>query len=97
MGRKHSGKRRKCWLPAFSPFLTMFSKGFYFSVVGSRDGVVRSYDSDIQRQSYTAEKSLLQKDPTEWKCNVHVCPSAKDISSACFPAPKSFLIISGIL
>ena len=23
--RKHSGKRRKCWLPAFSPFPTMFS------------------------------------------------------------------------
>ena len=26
--RKHCGKRRKCWLPAFSPFPTMFSKGF---------------------------------------------------------------------
>ena len=26
-GRKHCGKRRKCWLPAFSPFPTMFSKG----------------------------------------------------------------------
>ena len=25
-GRKHCGKRRKCWLPAFSPFPTMFSK-----------------------------------------------------------------------
>ena len=24
--RKHCGKRRKCWLPAFSPFPTMFSK-----------------------------------------------------------------------
>ena len=23
--RKHSGKTRKCWLPAFSPFPTMFS------------------------------------------------------------------------
>ena len=22
--RKHCGKRRKCWFPAFSPFLTMF-------------------------------------------------------------------------
>ena len=27
---KHCGKRRKCWLPAFSPFPTMFSKGFFF-------------------------------------------------------------------
>ena len=25
-GRKHCGKRRKCWLAAFSPFPTMFSK-----------------------------------------------------------------------
>ena len=26
--RKQCGKRRKCWLPAFSPFPTMFSKVF---------------------------------------------------------------------
>ena len=26
MGRKPSGKRRKCWLPAFSRFSTVFSK-----------------------------------------------------------------------
>ena len=32
-GRKHCGKRRKCWLPAFSPFPTMFSKGVLNSVV----------------------------------------------------------------
>ena len=28
MGRKHNGKRRKCWSPAFFPFPTMFSEGF---------------------------------------------------------------------
>ena len=39
-GRKQCGKRRKCWLPAFSPFPTMFSKGFFFRVVKSRDRVV---------------------------------------------------------
>ena len=39
-GRKHCGKRRKCWLPAFSPFLTVFSKGFFFRVLKSRDYVV---------------------------------------------------------
>ena len=33
MGRKHCGKRRKCWLPAFSPFPTMFSKGVIVRVV----------------------------------------------------------------
>ena len=27
-GRKHCGKKRKCWLPAFSPFPIMFSKGY---------------------------------------------------------------------
>ena len=39
-GRKHSGKRRKCWLPAFSPFPTMFSKDFFFRVVKSQDCLV---------------------------------------------------------
>ena len=39
-GRKHCGKRRNCWLPAFSPFPTMFSKGFFLRVVKSRDCVV---------------------------------------------------------
>ena len=29
-GRKHCGKRRKCWLPAFSPFPTMFFRRFLF-------------------------------------------------------------------
>ena len=27
--RKHGGKRRKCWLLAFSPFSTMFLKAFF--------------------------------------------------------------------
>ena len=29
VGRKHCEKWRKCWLPAFSPFPTMFSKVFF--------------------------------------------------------------------
>ena len=29
----------KCWLPAFSPFLTMFSKGFFSRVVKSREKI----------------------------------------------------------
>ena len=36
------GKEKKCWLPAFSPFPIMFSKGIYFRVVKSRDCVVKS-------------------------------------------------------
>ena len=41
-GRKYCGKRRKCWLPAFSPFPTMFSKGLFPRVVKSRDCGVKS-------------------------------------------------------
>ena len=44
MGRKHCGKRRKCWLPAFSPFPTMFVKGHFISVVKIRDCVVKRTD-----------------------------------------------------
>ena len=40
-GRKHSGKRIKCRLSAFSPFPTMFSNSFLFKVVKSRDFVVK--------------------------------------------------------
>ena len=32
-GRKHCEKRTKCWLQAFSPFPTMFSRGIFFRVV----------------------------------------------------------------
>ena len=39
---KHCGKRQKCWLPVFSPFPTMFSKGFFHRVVKSWDCVVES-------------------------------------------------------
>ena len=40
--RKYCGKRRKCCLPSFSPFPTMFSTGFLYKVVESRDCVVKS-------------------------------------------------------
>ena len=39
---KHCGKRRKCWLPAFSPFGTMFSKALLFRVFRSRDCMIKS-------------------------------------------------------
>ena len=39
---KHCGKRRKCWLPAFSHFHAMFTKGLFFKVVKSLDCVVKS-------------------------------------------------------
>ena len=36
------GKKRKCWLPAFSNFHTLFSKGLLYTVVKSQDCVVKS-------------------------------------------------------
>ena len=43
LGRvENCGKRRKCWLPAFSPFPTVFSKGFFLWGIKSRDCVVMS-------------------------------------------------------
>ena len=41
-GRKNCGKRRKCWLPAFSPFPTFFSIVLFSKDVKSRDFVVKS-------------------------------------------------------
>ena len=40
--RKQCGKRRKCWLPAFSPCPRVFSTAFFFRVIISWDCVVRS-------------------------------------------------------
>ena len=39
---KHYGKRRKCWLLAFSPCPTIFLKDFLLRVVKSCDYVVKS-------------------------------------------------------
>ena len=39
--RKHCEGRRKYWLPAFSPVLTMFSKAVFSRGVKSRDCVVK--------------------------------------------------------
>ena len=36
-GRIHCGNRRKCWLPAFSPFPKMFLNGLSYKVVKSCD------------------------------------------------------------
>ena len=38
--RKDCVKKRKCWLPAFSPFPTIFSKPFFTRGVKSQDCVV---------------------------------------------------------
>ena len=35
-GRKHCGKRRKCWLPAFSPSPTMFLKSSLLRIFNNK-------------------------------------------------------------
>ena len=68
MIRKHCQKRRKCWLPAFSPFPTMFSKDF-FNDFSLKVGVVWESVYRIKNgcegdnllesvQEYVAEKTL---------------------------------------
>ena len=39
---KNTGKRIKCWLPAFYSFPTVFSKAFFFTVLKSLDCVAKS-------------------------------------------------------
>ena len=55
-GRKYCGKRRKCWLPAFSPFPTpfptMFSKGLFLKVFKSQDCMVKSKPFPKQAQDF---------------------------------------------
>ena len=46
-GRKHCGKRRKCWFPEFSPFPTMFSKGSFFKVCKIQDKELNLNQSKI--------------------------------------------------
>ena len=41
------GKRIKCWLPALSPFPTVFSKVFFSRVVKSRDCGVKIQSTEI--------------------------------------------------
>ena len=54
--RKHFGKRGKCWLPAFSPFSTMFSKSFFLRVINLCSKELRNKSSDAlfryQRHSH---------------------------------------------
>ena len=43
----HCEKWKKCWLPAFSPFPTLSSKGFLLIVSKSPDWMVKSLISDL--------------------------------------------------
>ena len=70
--QKHCVKRRKCWLQAFSPFITMFSKGFFPRIIESRhcgkrlNGAVNIKTTNLYKQEghdgpEIAHLSLLTK------------------------------------
>ena len=55
--RKHGGKRRKCWLPVFSPFYTHVEDGTYYGITrGGRLGgrAVSSSLSGAYLQNYSS-------------------------------------------
>ena len=62
---KDCEKRRKCWLPAFYPFPTMFSKDLHTRVVKSHDCVVKSMAS-----VYNIPVSLIMVQPP---ISMHSC------------------------
>ena len=66
--RKYCGKRRKCWLPAFSLFPVMFSKYFFLRVVKSQDCVVKS--KAVRKLCYL--QLLLNPFPNK-PCFLRVC------------------------
>ena len=60
-GKKHRGKQRKCWLPAFSPFPTMFSRGSFLRAVKSRDCMLKGYGKEPVRKSPTWSTTWVSK------------------------------------
>ena len=58
MDRKHCRKRRKWWLPAFSPFPIMFSEGFFFwGSFNIWDYVIRGFSFVIWKQKFSSISS----------------------------------------
>ena len=65
------GKKRKCWLPAFSPVPKMFSKASFHRVVESRDCVVKGLFCHLQIPSiWTRLKfcTLVNSVAPYWSC-----------------------------
>ena len=70
-GRKHCGQRRKCCLPAFSPFHRMFSKSF-FKVVKSLHCMGKGSPFTMQPNFYNCLflKHLQKTLWYDWNCEV---------------------------
>ena len=54
--RKHCGKRRKCWLPAFSLLTKMFSQACYFRVV--KLGIVWLRVKELEENDFDRIKEI---------------------------------------
>ena len=57
--RKQCGKRRKCWLPAFSPFPTMFSRGLFLRVVKSLGEALLKKKKHLRKRKYIGNQHFL--------------------------------------
>ena len=62
IGKKTLWKRRKCWLPAYSPFPTMLSKGFILNGIKSCHCLVKGSTAYSRFQSCFLLKSHI------WVC-----------------------------
>ena len=60
-GTQYCGKRRKCWLPAFSPFPTIFSKIFFSRVVQEQNCLSKELYTIIKKKKKCS--ILGYKDP----------------------------------
>ena len=88
--RKHCGKRRKCWLPAFSPFPTMFCSllktNFIFFLVTFILLSANAFNLDCSDLSFA--KELRDMKPGFLSCCFFSLENLKK-KLTCFP-PSSF-------
>ena len=62
-GKKHCGKRRKFWLPAFSLFPTMFSRGIFYMVINpfpNKPGFLHVCTTSLLKTLWGKEKLLVK-------------------------------------
>ena len=62
-GKKHCEKRKKCWLPAFSPVPLLFTKGLFSKVIKTMDYMIKSQQLDLTL--YYTIPTTLRKRPLE--------------------------------
>ena len=76
---------RKCWGPAFSPFLTVFSKAYFYRAVKSWDCVVKSYH---RLQAMSTSLTLSQTTNFRLLQTERVCSQLKNSMKMAESSPK---------